>query len=310
MQAIFAIGLILILGYLGGLLGEKLKLTRVIGYILTGILLGPSIFRVLSRGVISTLIPVTVLALCFIAFSIGMKLKLTELIKAERLVSITTIFQFFATFLSVSFFTFVFFFCFKITEYLLAISLLLGAIASATAPATVLAIVEEGRARGPFASLLLEVVALGDVLAIVLFSIVLVIAKAMVGQSFEFGLELLYPLFVELAVTVLLGVAIGGVAALLRKIIKDFRGYATVVVSAILFCFWIAEFFSLSPLLIAMLIGFMVINYTDVGDRVFELTEHIEKPLFIIFFVVAGASLSFGLAWRLWLTLWRDGWEK
>ena len=90
---ILAIGIIIVIGFLGGLVIEKIKFPRVTGYIVTGILLSPSLLNIISTETIDNLDVMTNIALGIIAFLIGGSLRLEPIRKLGRSIAWITAFQ-------------------------------------------------------------------------------------------------------------------------------------------------------------------------------------------------------------------------
>ncbi|MDI6891471.1 MAG: putative sulfate exporter family transporter [Actinomycetota bacterium] len=157
------LGILLLAGFIGGRISRKFKIPAVTGYIIVGILLGPSVTNIITTHLNESLEFVKVLGLGLIALVIGGELHFKGLRELGKSVLVITIVQVFGAFVVVFF----------VTRFILGIPLpiclLLGAMASATAPASPVAVIREYKARGPLTNTLLAVVGLDDAACILLF---------------------------------------------------------------------------------------------------------------------------------------------
>ncbi|MBU0572938.1 MAG: cation:proton antiporter [Candidatus Margulisbacteria bacterium] len=290
MELLIHLSTIILIAYLLGIAFEKIKLTRILAYILVGIIAGPYLGNWITVIMIQSLTPLIGFAIIFIALLIGMKLKVDELKKLEKEVFLITFIQAFATFLSVAIFIYITLLLFNM-DNALSIGLMLGTVAMATAPATVMAVVEEFRARGPLTTLLLAIVAIDDAIAIVLFSVILVIVSALSGEGASVGSLISLPLN-----ELMLPAVVGSFAALffflIGKMIKDQTVLAIFLILTMLMLFYFSESFNMTALIPAMILGFVASNFNGLKEETAEKITKAEDFLFIIFFVTAGAHLD------------------
>src|SRR5690606_13650276 len=143
MNVILYLGIILITGLVAGKVVNRLKLPAVTGYLLIGLLLGPSVFNLISEETITVLTPINSIALSLIAFSIGGALSLYEIKKCGKSVMVITMTQAMGAYLFVA----------LTLHYLLGVelryALIFGAISTATAPAATIMVLREYKAKGP-----------------------------------------------------------------------------------------------------------------------------------------------------------------
>ncbi|MBW2011509.1 MAG: cation:proton antiporter [Deltaproteobacteria bacterium] len=301
---LFYIGLLLLFSYAGGKVANCLKAPRVTGYLVTGMLLSPSLLGLFhERLVKEDLTLITDIALAIIAFSIGGSLSWTKLKKLGKQILCITLTEasgsFLVTTVSLTLFFYLMnalkgdFSCFWTLYFPMA--LIIGAISAATAPAATLAIIHEYRAKGPFTTTLLGVVALDDALAIIFAAFAITIAQSFVNheaitlQNFLFS-----PLF-SILISLCIG---GGVALCLRNLIRFVpRGQAMlgVMLGSVFLTAGLAVSLKVSPLLANMMLGFVLINFVDHHESLFSIIENIEEPIFGMFFALAGAHLDFGV---------------
>ncbi|MBU0686831.1 MAG: cation:proton antiporter [Candidatus Margulisbacteria bacterium] len=287
MELILHLIVVLLLAYLVGIFFEKIKLTKIIGYILVGILVGPSVINWFTETMLYTLDPLIVFALSSIAFLIGFKLQVQEIKKIKKQVFGITFFQAFLTFLSVAFFTCLFMQLFGLAHSW-PTSILLGAMAMATAPATVYAVVEEFKSSGPLTTLLLAIVAIDDVIAVLVYSLSLTFAVYLLhGYS---SATYILPLK-EIVLPILIGLLLGGFFILLSKKIKDQNICIICLIITLILLIYISDHFRISPLISAMLLGFISVNFNGINEKSMKSLTKVEDIVFIFFFMTAGASL-------------------
>ena len=176
----------------------------------------------------------------------------------------------------------------------LPLALVLGAVSVATAPAAILSLVHELKAKGPFTTTLLGVVALDDAVAIMVYGYVIVWVKELMGgHSSSLLLTFAAPL-ISIAFSVVIGLVVGFV---LIRIIK-YAGPRDVllgfILGAILLTGGLAASFGVSPLLATMVLGFIIGNFAEHerASEALDVVEKIEEPIFGIFFLLAGAHLN------------------
>lgn len=290
---IIIIGLLLLLGFAGGKIINVIKLPAVTGYVLIGILLGASAINIISVNMLINLKFIEALGLSLVALIIGGDLHIKKLKELGRMVMIITIVQVFGAFATVS----------LVTGLLLrlpwAIAIILGAISSATAPAATVAVIHEYKAKGPLTDTLMAIVALDDAVCVILFSIVVAAAKLMVDSSTFNIKHLLLPVW-DIGGSFIFGCIIGIVTIKLMKWIKDRHELVIIVVG---FAFLFGEFaeqFHMSALLVNMMYGFVLVNFSP-NPRILRNLIDIELPIFICFFTLAGASLNLKILISNWL---------
>jgi Kef-type K+ transport system membrane component KefB len=283
----FAVGVLLLCGYFGGRLARKLKLPTISGYIVAGLLLGPSILNIVPDTIDAFLKPIPYLALGLIALAIGSQLSFRTLKSLGAGIAILTAVQLFVTFACVTIFT-------SLLGIHLGVALLLGAIASATAPAATVAVLTEFRARGPLTTTLMAVVALDDAGCVMLFGIASSIGAAISpGAGVRLAHMLLVPV-AEILGAIALGAAVGPLLHLLVRRKRERRDILIIVLGAVLFCSGIAMELNLSPLIANMMVGFVFINASARNARIFRIIEPVEPPIYAAFFAIAGTELNLG----------------
>ncbi|MDT8317637.1 MAG: cation:proton antiporter [bacterium] len=291
MNTIASIGTVLI----GGLVAEKFvnrfNIPAISSYILLGILIGPHIFDLLSPSLIGSTELLSNIVLSFIAFHIGRNFSITNF----REIGTPVLFISAGESLLASIFVVggVYFFA----GQPFYISILYGALAAATAPAATMMIVRQYKASGKFTDTMLGIVAIDDAWGIILFSLCLSFAHAMdPGSVSELNV---YLIFIKSSGEVFFSILLG---VLLAFIIRRSPGYIklkgdilTFVLGAVLVNTGIAIWLGLSPLLSNITLGAALVNIDKEAFRYFDSIKSIDWPLYIIFYVLAGASMDVSL---------------
>ena len=294
------LGILILSGYAGGRVAHAVNLPRISGYILAGMLLSPSVTGVLSTNVLEgDLSLITDIALGVIAFSIGGTLEFGKLRKLGKTIIIITVVQAFAVALLVSI-SVIFLFPhlpgagIQSSRALVAVGILLGAICAATAPAAVLGVVHEYKAKGPMTTVLLGIVTLDDGITLVLFSMAAGVAGSLGGK----GVSLVQAGVVQPGKEIMIALMIGATAGLLLRlmvpVIRRRGALLGLTLGTIFVTSGIALTFHTSSLLACMMLGLVMANTMNQAEPWFDAVEKIEEPLFAMFFVLAGAHLKIG----------------
>ncbi len=286
MNTLFLIGIAIFLGTLIGKVFQKLNIPQVVGYIIVGFLLGESVLGILKQPTIEMFTPLINVALGLIGFRIGAELKKEVFKKYGRSIYAILfsegLFAFIVVAILVTLFT-----------KKLYLGLLLGAIASATAPAATTDVLWECKTRGPLTSTLLAIVALDDGLSLVIYGFASVFARAMMADTdFTLLQSVGGPLF-ELTKSCVLGGLIGyGLSKLLCRI-KDKERMFSFSIAAVILTVGLAILFELDFILSAMVLGAVFANRSaQVSRTVFDSIEKFSPPIFTLFFVLVGARLQ------------------
>jgi Kef-type K+ transport system membrane component KefB len=298
---LLAVGLLLIIGYWGGRAANLIKLPRVSGYLAIGILLSPSTFNILDRQLVNEdLYVVTEMALAIIAYTIGGSLIIQELKRLGGMILWVTISQAVGACLLttvVLVHTLPFITDLRGPEYdllgtYLPMALVIGAISVATAPGAVIAIVNELKARGPFTSTLLGVIAIDDGLAIIFFALAGTAAHFMIHPGSVPGTQMMGGAVAEIVFSVLLGIVAGAALKFMARLIRRREALLMVILGVIFVTTGIASVFKLSALLANMIVGFIIVNFEARHHDFFLVIEQIEEPLYGLFFGLAGTCMD------------------
>lgn len=280
-SVIISVSLMLFCGFAATRVTKRLRLPNVTAYIVTGILLGPFCLDLIPETVSGGMAFIPDIALAFIAFSTGEFFRLSVLKKSGVGVIVITVFE------SLLASVVVFFVTYSILQIDLTFSIVLGALAAATAPASTMMTIRQTGSHGTFVETLLQVVALDDVVGLLAYSIAISIAIAHSTGSFS-AVDILKPLFINAAVLV-----VGGLFGLFMKLLmpKNRSTDNRLIISiALLFAFCgICAVFDVSPLLGCMSMGTVYINITD-DDKLFKQLNYFSPPILLLFFVRSGLT--------------------
>ena len=284
-EIIISIALMLFLGFAMTRLTKRLRLPNVTAYIITGILLGPYVLKLIPVSVIEGMDFLSDIALAFIAFSTGEFFTVETLKRNGPKVVVITVFE--ACLATVV----VFFVTYCLMGVDLVFSIVLSALASATAPASTMMTIRQTGARGDFVDTLLQVVALDDVVGLIEYSIAISLALAVsTGSSGLSVASVLKPIAVNVGV-LLLGGCFGVFLKLLmpQKRSKDNR---LIISVSLLFAFCgICAMVDVSPLLGCMSMGTVYINITH-DEKLFKQLNYFTPPILLLFFVQSGLSFQ------------------
>ena len=297
MNTILCLGIVLV----GALVAEKiisyLKIPAITSYILLGILLGPYALNVTGGGLIASSELLSNIVLGFIAFHIGKNFSVEHFKRIGKAVLSVSISVTVATLI-----------CVTVGIYYVAhqpfhIALLFGAISTATAPATTMMVIRQYKARGMFTDVLLGTVAIDDAWGIMIFSVSLAIAQVLqVGQFSEW---IIMAVTLKAAAKIFLSVILGSIMAIIASRISGYlkrrEDVLTFILGAILINTGVALYFHMSPLLSNMFFGAMLVNIEKTSFKFFESVNSVDWPLYVMFYVLAGANLDIGLLGSLGL---------
>jgi Kef-type K+ transport system membrane component KefB len=278
MENLLYFSVLLMAGFITGKFVNILKLPSVTGYLLSGIIIGPYGFNIIPFNFIESMDFLKSVALAFIAFSIGSEFETTVLKKLGKSVFIVTIIQALAASLMV---IVVMFFIF---DQSLSLSLLLGAIAAATAPAATVMVIKQYEAKGPLTQTLLSVVALDDAVCVILFGVMLTIIKSLssTGSEGNITLMLLHP-FLEIIGSFALGMGASILTIILLKLTRSREEIAVIGSAVVIGASVLAEKLGFSLLLTSMVLGGILANTTPNIRKIFSATSNITPPRIIYF---------------------------
>lgn len=281
---ILSLAVILFCGFLLTRLTSKLKLPYVTGYIIAGILIGPHVLNLIPETIIEGMDFVTDIALAFIAFEVGRYLKFSSLKKNGSQVIIITICE---ALIAAVVITMSMIFFFKLP---VSFSLLLGAIGSATAPASTMMTIKQYKAKGDFVNLIVQVVALDDAVSLIAFSMCAAVVRVLNANASLNAFVFLMPTLFNI-IAIILGIIFG---LILNKLISSKRSEFNRLILAIAMILALTGFcslFDISPLLSCMALGTAFIDLSN-DKELFRQINSFSPPVLTIFFVLSGMRLD------------------
>ncbi|MHC4112209.1 MAG: cation:proton antiporter, partial [Planctomycetota bacterium] len=277
-------------GFLGGLAFDKLKLPKISGYIIVGVLLGPSLLNIIPET--GSLDIITEIALGVIAYLIGASLKIKSLHNLGKSIVWIIIFQSVGACLLVTV-------ALSLTGHLVIpsgtfwqsyfpMAFIIGAVSCATAPAATMAIVSEYKAKGPLSTTLLAVVALDDAIAVIAFAVATGISEPLVNGTDGISLyqTLGFPLL-HIVESIAIGAAFAAALIYISRLARARKLLLVVVFGMVMLCAGISSHLGLSSILANMVVGFILVNKVR-RKEIFLVLEDVEDALYAMFFVLAG----------------------
>lgn len=281
---LIGISIMLFLGFLMTRLTKLVKLPNVTAYILVGIIIGPHVLDLVHEDVRMGMGFLTDIALAFIAFGVGRYFKLDVLKKGGGKVIVITLFESLMAFLLIFL---VMRFGFQLSN---EFSFLLGAIASATAPASTMMTIRQTKAKGNFVDTILQVVSLDDAVSLILFSVGLALITAKDSVNGNNTWLILKPVLFNLG-SVVLGGLWGYVLHLFITTKRSTDNKLIIAIASIMFFTGALAAIDISPLLGCMAMGMVFINVSK-NESLFRQLDYFSPPIFSLFFISSGMNLN------------------
>lgn len=297
METLFYIGLIFVLGAFTKLISFRLGILNVVGYLILGFIIGPEVFGFVSYEFIKNTEIITELSLALIAVLVGANLKYNVIKEVWKQIALVSFFETLFTFIFISSSFYFFFGSLGLgfaEEKRLTIALLFGSLASATAPATILAIIYELKAEGKFSSFLLSVVAVDNAIALFLFSLVVTIINTMTTID-GFSTMAIFSVFWVTILSILLGITGAIISELIDKLFANHRSMKTTSTLGMIFIVYsLSGYWELEPLFSALVMGIVMANISDEFCFVKEeFDKHLKDIIFLLFFTLSAMHLNF-----------------
>lgn len=284
-NVLLALSIAMAMGLLMSRFIKLIHLPDVTGYLIAGLLVGPYVLGVMTPELNNSLAIVSNVALGFIAYSIGSEFKISYLKEIGIKPIVITIFEGCVASLLV-------FLTLFLAGQDMPLCLALGAIAAATAPAATLMVVRQYKANGPVTKMLLPVVAMDDALGLMLYAIMMAVARTLVDGSALSVMTLLVEPLLQIIFSLGLGVALGFLLTLVIPFFHS-RGKKLALSIMMVFCaVGLSEVLDLSSLLVCMMVGATMINLSHQSDSMLDQVDRFTPPLFLLFFVLSGANLN------------------
>lgn len=286
MDALFIIGLIIGCGIIGGKLSNRARFPAVVGYLLVGLLVGPSVLNILSTERLQSLDIFNDITLALVAFIIGSQMRSGVLRKIGNGIVAIILAESFGAFLLV-------FGGVYLLTHKLHVALLFGAMAPASAPAGTAVVLQEYRAKGPLTNALYAVVGLDDGLAIIIYAFAAALAKLSINGASPSFLHIIQKPAYEIIGAVMLGALLGFALGSILKHIRNKKEILTISLATVMICTGLAKYLHFSLILANLTLGLVFANlFLFANRRAVETIESISLPLYIIFFIIAGAHLQ------------------
>lgn len=287
-NTLFFLALILFSGLVFGRLVKLVRLPNVTGYLIAGLIIGPFGLNLISVNMVTDLELISEMALAFIAFTIGVEFKLSYLKRVGMTPIIIAILEALGASVLVTL-------GLVLAGVDVEIALLLGAIASATAPAATLMVIRQYKAKGPVTETLLSVVALDDAVALILFGFASAIVNVMQNPGgSSIAMAIIRPIL-EILGSFAVGFLLGLVFTIPLRYFKKGSNRLIITTGFVFLGSALADMLGLSPLLLCMCIGAMLVNASPDAKDIFKLTDGVTPPIFLMFFVVSGMSLNIAI---------------
>lgn len=305
---LLTLSIALLAGLMLSRLAKLVGLPAVTAYLVAGVLIGPFLLGQIGIGFnSSTNSPeqykiLSELALGFIAFAIGNEFRLSQLKRIGRQATVIGVFQALFTCIVVDVVLISFSLIVGESVFPMSAAIILGAIATATAPAATLMVVRQYKAKGPLTDLLLPIVALDDAVGLVVFAISFGVAKSIETGVIDVVSMVVNPLL-EVILSLALGAAMGGLFTLCERYFHSNSKriaisvafvMATVAISGIKLSLGPVHI-AFSSLLSCMMLGTLFCNICDFSEDLMNRAEKWTSPLLVIFFVISGAELDLGV---------------
>lgn len=289
LNTLLYLAMLLLGGLLCGRLVKQVKLPNVTGYLIVGLLFGPHVLNVIPLNVIHNFEILSNIALAFIAFTIGNEFRISYFKRVGMMPIVIAIFESLTAVLLVQGILIV-------AGFDVAFSIVLGAIAAATAPAATVMVIKQYKAKGPVTETLLSVVALDDAAALIVFGFAISIAEALRGGvNGGFPIYTIITPFLEVIAALGVGMILGLVFKFPLRYFKKSSNRQIITCGMVFLASGIANLIDISQLLTCMTMGAMLCNITRESENIAKLAEYVTPPIFVLFFAVSGAELNIEL---------------
>ncbi len=296
LNVILLMGLAIFFGTAGARLFQRFRIPQVVGYVVIGLIIGESGLNLIGRDTVEALSSFNMFALGIIGFMIGGELRREIFKKYGKQLFVILCCE------GIAAFTLVAVLAGSVAWYFtgdlhnsVAMAVVLGAIASATAPAATANVLWEYKSRGPLTSTVLAIVALDDGLSLLLYGLASSVAAAFIGRTNGPMWAVVLMAVFEIAGAVILGVLAGFLLSFILNRIKEPDKALAFTVSSVLLVIGLSMALKVGSILAAMTLGVTITNLTSRRrQNTFELIEKFAPPIYVLFFVLAGAHLVVG----------------
>ncbi len=303
-EAILALGFILVAAYLFGKIIFNFRLPKITGYLLAGILFGPYFLNYVSQTIVIELRLIDNIALSLIALTAGGEFRIATIKTQWQLLARIISWQILIVFAGVTLG------CMLLKPFIpliapqpftiaLGASLILGALAIAKSPATTIAIITETRARGPYTDVILGVTVAKDIIVVLVFAFILAFAKPLIVPGEDLHFQYLVKVLGEILQSLGTGLISGYLIYAYIRYVKAhlflfLLGYILLIIE-------LSAIIHIEIILVFMMAGFIVQNFSKQGDNLIHAIENNSLPIYVMFFAIAGASLNFQIFLDNWM---------
>lgn len=308
MEMLLSVAVALFAGLMMSRVVKPLKLPAVTGYLVAGLLIGPFVLGRLgveglgftSLDAVDAMKPISDISLGFIAFAIGNEFRVSQLRAIGKQAAIVAVFQALCATVLVDLGLFVLHLLMP-DVITVPVAITLGAIATATAPAATLMVVNQYKANGPLVDMLLPIVALDDAVGLVVFSVSFGISKSLAGGGAVNLASVLVNPMLEVLASLLLGAVLGFIYTYIEKLFHSRSKRLSVAITFVILAVSLSKLdfvlgggieFGFSPLLVCMMLGTVFCNICKSSEELMGKTERWTAPLYVLFFVLSGAELD------------------
>jgi len=294
LNVLLLLGIAVFGGTVGARIFRRLRIPQIIGSILIGLVIGESGLRLVSEGVVQTVEPLNYFALGIIGFLIGGELKLEILRKYGKQFTAILLAEGLAAFVLVTGVTILLTDLFTHDLRMsVALGVVLGAISSATDPASTIQVLWEYKTRGALTTAVIAVVALDDALALTLYALGTSLAGILTGQAGTGVAAGLAMTAYELGVSLVVGCLGGFLLKFILIRIQDEDAELTFAVGAVLLAIGLSLALKLDVILASMALGLTLVNIAPSrSPKTFEIVKRFAPPIYVLFFVLVGARLK------------------
>lgn len=306
MEYLLAIGVAMFAGLFLSRLTSKFNLPDVTSYLVAGVLVGPLCLGLLgidglgfkSFEFVEEMVLLNDVALGFIAFSIGSEFRISALRKTGRQATVIAIIQALTATVLVDG-ALLIMHLFLGDKLPISTCILLGAIATATAPAATLMVVNQYKARGALTDILLPVVALDDAVGLIVFAVSSGVARALSSGSLNLISVVVNPIL-EIVLSLGLGAALGWIFSEVEIFFNSNSKRLSLAVAFVILSAGLSKLhfeigaveIGFSSLLVCMMCGTIFCNLCDFSEEIMHKTERWTAPIYVLFFVISGAELD------------------
>ncbi|HZJ87095.1 MAG TPA: cation:proton antiporter [Erysipelothrix sp.] len=289
MNIYFTLSLLLAFGLIGGRVARRFKLPNVTGYLLGGLLLGPSFLNQVGAQELPIINFVNEVSLAAIAFNIGGEFLFSTIKRVGKDIFIITVFEVLGVV------ALVFSVLYFVADQSFVFSLISASMSAATAPAGTLMVIRQYRAKGVMTDAILPIAALDDALGIMVFGLALAAAKFSLGITQGSTAQMILAPFIEIGLSLIVGLVLGLIVSKMTSKIKSQEELVSFILIFILISPAIARFLPVSSLLVSMAMGAVYVNMSHQANRTFNTLNTFVPPINVLFFAFAGASLDLSI---------------